>query len=140
MKKKLTVLILGSLLLVGIFFSGKALLTGPANTMRKKTPDSTLQTPITFTDALGHQVTVDKAGTVVSLMGSFAELWLLAGGTLAGVTDDAYTERALALPADVELLGSYKNPSVEKIISLDPDLVILSADTSEHVALYETKL
>ncbi len=91
-----------------------------------------------FTDALGNTVTVQKADVVVSLMGSFAELWLIAGGALAGVTDDAYSERGLALPETVALLGSYKTPSVEKIISLAPDLVLLSADTDQHVALGET--
>lgn len=93
---------------------------------------------ITFTDALGHAVTVEKTDTVVALMGSFAELWLTAGGTLAGVTDDAYSERGLDLPNTVVQLGSYKSPNIERMIVLEPDLVILSADTDEHVALYET--
>lgn len=93
---------------------------------------------IPFKDALGHTVTVNEHDTVAALMGSFAELWLLAGGTLSGVTDDAYSERGLDLPETVVLLGSYKTPSVEQIIALDPDLVILSADTQEHVALYDT--
>lgn len=93
---------------------------------------------VTFVDALGHTVTVQKTDTVVALMGSFAEMWLTAGGRLAGVTEDAYSERGLTLESDVALLGSYKNPSVESVIALNPDLVLLSADTDEHVALYET--
>lgn len=93
---------------------------------------------ITFEDALGHSITVSEHDTVAALMGSFAELWLLAGGALSGVTDDAYSERGLELEESVALLGSYKTPSVEKVIALDPDLVILSADTQEHVALYDT--
>lgn len=93
---------------------------------------------VTFTDALGHNVTVKRVDTVAALMGSFAELWLTAGGTLAGVTDDAYSERGLDLPNTVVQLGSYKSPNIERVIALEPDLVLLSADTDEHVALYET--
>lgn len=93
---------------------------------------------VMFTDALGHTITVEKTDTVAALMGSFAELWLTAGGKLAGVTDDAYSERGLDLPNTVVQLGSYKSPNIERVIALEPDLVILSADTDEHVALYET--
>jgi iron complex transport system substrate-binding protein len=89
----------------------------------------------TFTDAIGNKVEVTSAKRVIALMGSFAETWLNAGGTLVGVTSDAYTGHQLNLSKDVVNLGLYTNPSMEKIISLKPDLVILSADTAEHVPL-----
>lgn len=90
---------------------------------------------VTFTDAVGNRVEVKSARRVVALMGSFAETWADAGGTLVGVTRDAYTGHHLNLDKTVVNLGSYTNPSMEEIISLRPDFVILSADTPEHVKL-----
>ncbi|MFT4004510.1 MAG: ABC transporter substrate-binding protein [Lacrimispora sp.] len=88
-----------------------------------------------FTDALGEEVTVQEPKRVVALMGSFAETWLEAGGDLTGVTDDALEERGLSLPEEIVSVGKFNSPNIEKIIALDPDLVILSSETKEHVAL-----
>ncbi|MEY8355432.1 ABC transporter substrate-binding protein [Lachnospiraceae bacterium 54-53] len=88
-----------------------------------------------FTDALGDEIWVQNPGRVVALMGSFAETWLSAGGELAGVTDDAFDERGLELTAETVSVGKYNSPNLEKIIGLDPDLVLLSSETKEHVAL-----
>ena len=92
---------------------------------------------IGFTDALGYGVTLERWERVVSLYGSFAETWILAGGALTGATDDAVTERNLDLGEDVAIVGSVKEPSLEEILALSPDFVILSADTASHVKLHE---
>lgn len=93
--------------------------------------------PVAFTDALGYEVVLTSWERVVSLYGSFAETWVDAGGTLAGTTSDAVEERQLELGDDVAIIGSVKQPSFEDVLALDPDFVILSADTAEHVALHE---
>ncbi|MGI6425215.1 MAG: hypothetical protein ACOX2A_08380 [Tepidanaerobacteraceae bacterium] len=47
----------------------------------------------TFTDSLGNSVVLEeKPERVVSLVGSYAETWLLAGGEVIGVTDDVIKE------------------------------------------------
>lgn len=94
----------------------------------------------TFTDALGQEITVDHPKRVVALMGSFAEIWLLAGGadSLVGVTDDAFDDRNLGLSENVSVVGKFQNPNTEAILALEPDLVLLSAETKgtdSHVAL-----
>lgn len=94
----------------------------------------------TFTDALGQEITVNQPQRVVALMGSFAEIWLLAGGgdTLVGVTDDAFDGRDLDLADDIAVVGKFQTPNTEEILALDPDLVLLSAETTgtdSHVAL-----
>ncbi len=94
--------------------------------------------PVVFTDALGHEVQVQNPQRVVALMGSFAETWLLAGGELVGVTEDAFSERNLSLPEDIEIVGGVKAPSLEKIIALNADFVILSADTDGQVSMYDS--
>ncbi|MGN0661852.1 MAG: ABC transporter substrate-binding protein [Faecalibacterium sp.] len=90
---------------------------------------------VSFTDALGRSVTLTRWERVVSLYGSFAETWVLAGGTLVGVTDDAVEERGLALGDGVALMGSVKAPSLEQVLAQSPDFVILSADTEGQLAL-----
>ena len=95
-------------------------------------------TAVTFTDALGREVTVDQPKKVAALMGSFAEVWVLSGGELAGVTDDAASERNLTLSDDVALLGTMQAPNVEALIDADIDFVILSSNVAEHVKLKDT--
>ena len=91
---------------------------------------------VEFTDAFGNNVKIESADRVASVLGSFAEAWTLAGGELVGVTDDAVKERGLELKPDVALLGGTKDPSLETILSLNPDFVIVSSDISGHENLY----
>ena len=130
MKKRslrpLAAVLAATLLLAGCAGGGASPPESPAS----EAPGET----VTFTDALGNQVTVEKnPQRVVSFYGSFAEMWVLAGGTLAGTTDDAIEERQLPLGDEVAIIGSTKNPNLELVLSLAPDFVLLSADTSEHI-------
>jgi iron complex transport system substrate-binding protein len=95
-------------------------------------------TPMTtITDALGNQTVLSKNASVISAYGSFAECWLLSGGTLIGVTQDAIDERHLDLSNDVAIIGTVKEPNLEQLISLAPDYVILSADLAAHLKLQD---
>lgn len=94
----------------------------------------------TFTDALNQEITIQNPQRVVALMGSFAEIWCLAGGqdTLVGVTSDAFDGRDLGLSDEIAVVGTFQNPNIEEILALEPDLVLLSAETKgtdSHVAL-----
>ena len=75
---------------------------------------------------------------VVSLYGSYAEAWQLAGGTLAGVTEDAVSERGMDLGEHIQIIGTVKEPNLELVIALEPDLVLLSADIASHAAAAQT--
>ncbi len=90
-----------------------------------------------ISDTYGNKAYLPENPRVVSCYGSFSECWLLAGGELVGVTDDAVKERNLSLRDDVEIIGTVKNINLEKIISLKPDYVILSADIVNHTAVAE---
>ena len=103
-------------------------------------PEQTSNNAYTFTDALGQEITVDHPQRVVSLMGSFSEIWVLAGGydTLVGTSADTVDSRDLGLPEDIAIVGTYQDPNIEAILALEPDLVLLSAETTRtdsHVAL-----
>lgn len=98
-------------------------------------PQTAPEDGYTFTDATGRSVTVEKnPGNVVSLQGSFAETWLIAGGDLVGVTTDAFEDFNLDLP-DAEIVGTVKEPNTEILLSLNPGFVIMSADIAGHKAV-----
>lgn len=91
----------------------------------------------TFTDALGREVTVSSPQRVGIASGSLAECWMLAGGSVCAVTQDA-AERDLDLPEDVIDLGGLKTPSLEVILASDLDFLILMPSLENHLAMAET--
>lgn len=93
---------------------------------------------VTFTDALGREVTVQSPQRVAALLGSFADVWYLAGGTVIASADDAWEDFALPMPDDAVNLGMTKELSLEKLLAAEPDFIIASAKTSQHVQWQET--
>lgn len=73
--------------------------------------------------------------SVVALSKSIADMWLLAGGTLCGVTEDALELGEIS--KDAVSVGTISKPSTEAILSLKPDLVLLSGELSAHEQLKE---
>ncbi len=92
---------------------------------------------IAITDAFGNVAYLDVDSKVVCGYASFAECWLLSGGTLVGVTEDAVSEHGLAV-GDAAIIGSVKHIDLEKVVSLTPDYLILSADLTAHLSLRES--
>lgn len=93
----------------------------------------------TFTDSMGREVNlIEKPERVVSLVGSYAETWLLSGGSLAGVTDDVIHERSMEIPKGTKIVGTIKEPNLEEIINIDPDFVLISPDIESHVRISDT--
>lgn len=99
-------------------------------------PESGSPDAMTFIDALGYETTIESWDRVVSLYGSFAETWLLAGGTLVGATSDAIEERQLDLDG-AAIVGSVKEPNLEEIIAAEPDFVILAADIAAQADFHD---
>lgn len=92
---------------------------------------------ITFTDALGRSVSVSQnPERTAALLGSFAEVWQLAGGDLVASADDAWEDFGLDM-GDAVNIGGAHSPSLERLLSADPDFVIASASTAADVALCE---
>lgn len=93
---------------------------------------------VTFTDDLGREVTVsENPQRVAAMIGSFADVWCLAGGrdTLAAAADDAWTSFDLSLGGDVANLGAVKTPSLETLLAAEPDLVLASVNTTANLEL-----
>lgn len=93
---------------------------------------------VSFTDALDRTVSVSgEPERVASLLGSFADVWQLAGGTLCAAPEDAWEDFGLELEGAVNIGGAH-SPSLELLLSSDPDLVIASASTASNVEMRET--
>lgn len=99
---------------------------------------SNTENSITFTDVLNREVTVTNPKKVAAFMGSYAEIWLLAGGELAAVTEDAFDERNLSLDENIVRLGKMNAVDMELVIEEDIDFVLLSSEAAEHVQLLHT--
>lgn len=92
----------------------------------------------TFADDLGRIVTVENPGRVAPLLGSFAQIWYLAGGTVCASADDAWEDFDLPLPADAVNLGMTKELSLEELLSAQPDFIIASVNTAQQMQWLDT--
>lgn len=93
---------------------------------------------VRFTDALGRELSVPKnPERVASLLGSFSDVWVLSGGKLCASADDAWQDFGLELENAVNIGGAH-SPSLELLVSSDPELVIASASTASHVEMKDT--
>ena len=92
----------------------------------------------TFTDDLGRKVTVSEPERVAALLGSFADIWYLAGGEICACADDAWEDFDLPLPEAAVNLGMTKELSLEKLFEADPDFVLASSNTRGNVDWMET--
>ncbi len=92
---------------------------------------------VTFTDDLGREVSLARPARVAALIGSFADVWCLAGGrdTLAAAANDAWTSFDLELDEAVADLGAVKEPNLEVLLAAEPDFVIGSVSTAADLEL-----
>lgn len=96
------------------------------------------ETGITFTDDLGRSVTVREPRRVAALLGSFAQIWTLAGGQIQAAPDDAWTDLDLALPEDAINLGSIHSLSLELLLAAQPDFILASTNSRQNLQWQST--
>ncbi|WP_313342173.1 ABC transporter substrate-binding protein [Sedimentibacter sp.] len=81
---------------------------------------------VVFTDSSGEEVTITRnPQRVIVLQNSLLEIWDQSGGKVVGrveESEDKMVENAMT----AEVVGSMGAPSLEKILSLQPDLIIIS--------------
>lgn len=92
----------------------------------------------TFTDDLDRSVTVSSPENVAVLLGSFADVWYLAGGELAAAPEDAWEDFDLPLPESAVNLGKINDLSLEMLFAASPDFVIASPNIRVDLDWLET--
>ena len=96
------------------------------------------QDQVSFVDGTGQEVHIDKKPQrTIVLFASYIDLWIKNGGDLIGMVEDK-TGESVPGTEGVETVGKTGAISLEKIISLEPDLVILSSNTSSQAELVES--
>jgi iron complex transport system substrate-binding protein len=96
-------------------------------------------TEYTFVDDLDREVTVTSHDRVVTMIGSFTDIWNLAGGEeVVATANDSWTSFDFNLSDSVVNFGSHTEPDVEQIIAAEPDFIIASANTDADIELMET--
>ena len=130
MRRIVSLFLICSLVLAGCAPAGESPSSGSAGGVER----------ISFTDDLGRTVSLARPERVACLIGSFADLWCLAGGrdVLVAAADDTWTSFDLGLGEDVANLGAVKEPNVELLLQARPDLIIASCNTDAQVALLDT--
>ncbi len=87
---------------------------------------------VIFTDSMDKKVEVKKnPKKVVILQNSLLDIWDSCGGTVIGRLE--YTEeKPVENAKSAEVVGTVGTPSLEKILSLEPDLVMILSDYNSH--------
>lgn len=92
---------------------------------------------VTFTDAREKEVTINKnPENVVCLFTSYLDIWVKCGGTVVGKVEDS-KDKPVDGTENAEVVGTPGSPSVEKILSLKPDVVILSTNFKAQADMAE---
>ncbi len=105
----------------------------PGNLDRTDKEQGDARASYTFTDDLEREVTVSSHERVAALLGSYADMWVLAGGQLVAAPDDAFEDFGLTLTQDTVNLGGTKGLSLELLLSSEPDFVLASTNTTQHL-------
>ena len=130
MRRSCSILLLLALLLSGCAGEASQPSSGPGQAAEA----------VSFTDDLGRELEITRPKRVAALIGSFADIWCLAGGkdVLVAAAGDTWTYFDLELDDSVANLGSVKDPSLEVLLASEPDLILASCSTAADVELLET--
>lgn len=137
--KRLFCLLAVALLLTACTSSAASTVTASVSTV-ESTSQAADAAAVTFIDDLDREVTVSSPKRVAILLGSYADVWSLAGGkdTIAAAADDAWRDFDLELDSSVANLGSLLEPSMETLIAAEPDFVIASSNTKADLELQDS--
>ena len=90
---------------------------------------------VNFTDGRNKEVSISKnPERVVVLYDSYLEVWIKSGGQVVGRLE-APLEKLIEEAKDAESVGKQSAINLEKVISLEPDLIILNSNQKSQLEL-----
>lgn len=90
---------------------------------------------VQFVDDRGEEVTIEKnPERAIVLFDSYLEVWIKSGGSVVGRLD-ASPEKLIEEAKDAEVIGKLGAINVEKVLSLEPDLIILNSNQKSQMEL-----
>lgn len=91
---------------------------------------------VSFIDGRGEEVTINKnPERVVVIYNSFLDIWMKNGGKIVGRIEESVGQDPIPGVEDAELVGKLGSISLEKILALNPDLVILISTQKSQMEL-----
>jgi len=89
---------------------------------------------LTYVDTRGEEITVSKnPEKTVVLINSLLDLWYLSGGE--AVARCSGTTNVPKAAENIEIIGKFYSVSLEKLIALEPDLVVVSSTVSSQMEM-----
>lgn len=140
MKRMIVAILAAALVLSGCTVQTQSTASEPTAMETVREAETPQGAPVTFTDDLGREVTVENPQRVAALIGSFADIWCLAGGadSLAAAANDAWTSFDDLPLEGVTNIGSSKDLNLELVIASNPDFIIASCNTALDLELEPT--
>lgn len=93
---------------------------------------------VTFTDVRNKEVTLKKnPERVVVVFNSYLEIWMKNGGSVVGTIEPS-GDKPVEGTENAEIVGTQGAVSLEKVLSLEPDLVIVNGNSNHHMELVPT--
>lgn len=139
-KHFLTLLLAALLFLPGCAQTPETPEEAPPEDMPQQEEASRSDAAQAFIDDLGREVSLEPPKRVAAMIGSFADIWILAGGrdTLTAAAHDSWTSFDLDLDDSVIDIGAVKDPSLETLLASEPDLILASCNTAADRELLDT--
>lgn len=133
MKKKMNIILLA----LALFCLSGCGTEKADEALAEKSVEAEEEHTVSFVDDLGREVTIASPQRVATLIGSYTDIWLLAGGNVVAAANDSWESLGLDLDDTVVNLGSILEPDIEQLIAAQPDFVIASANTDADVQMEE---
>ncbi len=91
---------------------------------------------VSFIDGRGEEVTLNKnPERVVVLFNSYLDIWMKNGGSVVGKLEESVGQDVILGTDNAEIVGALGSISVEKVLELKPDLVILNSNQKSQMEL-----
>ncbi len=91
---------------------------------------------VSFIDGRGEKVTLNKKPErVVVLFNSYLDIWMKNGGSVVGKLEESVGQDLIPGTENAEIVGALGSISVEKVLELEPDLVVLISTQKSQMEL-----